>query len=310
MNPKNSIWMFPGTDALEDPALRAQAWTLPEVRARISEAEMILADSAEKAQLDLPSFMMGPNQQSKRWLHQLAVATVPVQVGLFERQLKASGAPGLLIGCSLGDVARSVCAGAISFESGVVSVYNFVRHTTELQGGAVIHVRSENDFSPAFFESVKAHGLELSVSQTPRHCLIAGPAVMLDLWARTQTEALGVKVRPMYPFPIHTQWMSPVLDKIFRNIIRACDGSQWKIPMFSTIHCKPIVSQVDLFRDTMDNIVSAVRWSESITQLVRSGYDHFVNIGPAPTLIGFIRNSKVPASVRAHDAFAKALPLA
>jgi malonyl CoA-acyl carrier protein transacylase len=155
---------------------------------------------------------------------------------------------------------------------------------------------------------VQDYQLELSVSQTPRHCLIAGPSTELERWAKSESSRFSARVRPMYPFPIHTSWMNPVLDKIFHNIIEACADPKWKIPMFSTIHCRPIVSRADLLRDTMDNIVSAVRWAESVQSLAKAGYDRFINIGPAATLVSFIQNSPIANEVQTEDSFAPFLP--
>jgi malonyl CoA-acyl carrier protein transacylase len=304
-----TVWMFPGADAIEDANTRSKAWAIEQVQVRVHEANAMIAGAG--ASLDLPGFMVSQNNRSSRWFQQLVVATVATQVGFFEyfTQSGVAGieAPGLLIGCSLGDIARSVCAGAISFEAAVHSSFDFARHMTELKSGASFHVSSKEPFTPEFQESLLQCGVQLSVSQTRKHCLIAGPTVGLERWAEQAVAQFGFRIRPMYPYPLHSPSMNPVLSLIEHHIDPEKIKGDWKIPMFSTVHCKPVLTQDDLMRDLADNIVKTVRWHETFEALVGLGYRHFVNLGPSPTLFRFGQYSSAAPLLQLEDAFADAL---
>lgn len=106
--------MFSGIDCLDKVEHRLQVLKMPEVLDRLDEAQFYLDDI--ESSVSLIDYLSAPDEIFNSSLAIKALIGAATHVGLYERLMKFHAPPDYLVGCSLGDIARIVCAGGLSFE--------------------------------------------------------------------------------------------------------------------------------------------------------------------------------------------------
>jgi acyl transferase domain-containing protein len=301
---KKSVLLFPGTDALEDPRLRVLCLQIPEVRYKLRVAQEILNQSGYKI-LNLLDFMRGPNNSSPKYLMALSSATVAVQVALFDKYLKEHKAPDMLLGCSMGDAAKSISLGAVDFATGLINMTNYISEILKVSGGAVLKLKLKATETIRTGRYVLPEGLYWSVLQTPRHALVGGDLPRLFAWAKSLDPIQG-EAQMMYPFPLHTPLMEQVAKK-FDSVIENSVIKNLNYLSLSTVTLKNITTKNELIDDLKSNVTKPVRWWEATQELVKLGYSEFVNLGPSPTLLKFNKYIFESGSIVERDYFLEAL---
>lgn len=284
------VVLLPGIDSIQDKADRERIYRLPEVQRAIDRAQKVLDDNG--AELDLTSVMIGPSELSLAWMSGLVVCTSAAQVGLFEHYKECGGRTDLLMGVSLGDVARAHCAGVVGFEAMVQGIWEFSELVQPKLGiGGTLQVRSRG---PLQIEQLglEAHNLTPCVYQRDDSLLITGSVEQLGAWRAEHGDNEHFSIRDPYPIPIplHSPLLDDVAEVLGPRIAEQARFEACRIEMYSTLLERPIASKEDLIADATMNINSPVRFAQSAKRLVSERKDaiRFVNLGPAPTLAWFL----------------------
>jgi hypothetical protein len=118
MATKNAV-VFSGRNGLDFMDLRSGVLRIPDVTARLREAQKILdapVDGVELPKVDLLNLLNSEDELFFRNIKLKSLVASIVQVGLFDRFLKTQRRPDYFVGNSNGDSAMLVCAGRMSFE--------------------------------------------------------------------------------------------------------------------------------------------------------------------------------------------------
>ena len=112
----------------------------------------------------------------------------------------------------------------------------------------------------------------------------------------------------MYPFPLHTELMSPVAEKLRPFVIKACDIECMHTSMFSTVYGKVLTDNRDIINDCSLNISAALDFPKAIGNVIDYYGDvRFVNIGPSNSLVRFLENMNLPKNIMITDWFERTL---
>ena len=106
--------VFNGLNSLDFQAVRANVVRIPEVAARLSEAQK-LWDKFSPEEFGFYNFLCSDDDSFLKNIHFKSLAAAIVQVGLYDRYTKPFRRPEYLIGCSNCDSALHVAVGQKSF---------------------------------------------------------------------------------------------------------------------------------------------------------------------------------------------------
>lgn len=296
-----TAYIFSGIDGLDLREDRLKILAIPAVRQRINQAQNIL--DREGAAFDLIEFITSPDENYKAVLTLQALAVSVVQIGLFDHFVTSAGRPDYLMGCSLGDVARTYCAGAVEFDVVVLGCWKYHLVARNLRGAAY-HVKSlVGTATSHMIDEILQHDLYLAVHQTPKHFIVSGEISKLEEWRKKELTGDRYQVRPLYDKPLHSPLMNPVTEHIRELYAHTLKPShQWKYQMISSTEPRVIQNHEDLLTDMVENFNSTVYWMQALKFAADDlGIKKFVNVGPAQTLILFAQRTPLKSEVEFVD---------
>ncbi|MEM7037922.1 MAG: hypothetical protein AAF570_13145, partial [Bacteroidota bacterium] len=167
--------MFPGVDALEDPKYREAVWQVKSMRAAILKTEQLIR-SIGVTSYDLEGFMKGAKMEMIDYFSNMIVCSFATQVAIFEAYEKQGLPCDYLMGISLGDIARNICAKIGSYEVGVTALLKFVHLVRSAEKLGVTYFMKLPEPYAQLKDALQfeAYAINISVKQNPRFFLLAG----------------------------------------------------------------------------------------------------------------------------------------
>lgn len=233
-------------------------------------------------------------------------ALLAADVAVFESWRALGGPlPSLLAGHSLGEYAALVCADAIHFEDAVQLVANRGRYMQaavvagEGAMGAIIGLDEQqvqslcveasqgNIVSPANFNSVGQTVVAGQVDAVNRAIVLA--------------KERGAKIAKLIPVsvPSHCALMDPAAKRLAEDLAK----TDIKSPRIPVVHNVDVAFHDDpqAIRSALVNqLVSPVRWVETIQLMLEQGIVNLVECGPGKVLAGLVKRiSKEPTTLAA-----------
>jgi len=280
------ILLIPGSDSIEIDSLRFVCGQIPEVIEELQYAQDLLQHAG--VNVDLFAFIRNPKVPSAKWFHELTLATIPVHVGLYKVFKKHFGQPDVILSCSLGDVSRNICIGATSYEESLLGMHDFAEVFTKMKSGLSIHATFPAGYHAQHVDALSKYDLAVSIYQTPLHLLIGGSIENAQKWAQSEVGIDNVKLKALYPYPLHTILMTECYERIHERITSTQIESWPHVQIYSAVEKMYLSEPHQLRAELKKNIVSAVHWSESLIALQGDLKDaHFFNLGPTPSLTYF-----------------------
>ncbi len=295
-----TAFIFAGADALDTLEHRIAAAKNPRVLIRLTEASALWRELTGDAQ-SLHEFLVSPDQAFHGHFTKKAICCTSVQVALYDCALALGALPSFLIGCSLGDTARTVCSGACNFREAILGIAHFGIRGESIRGGAILQLKFALPPDPAELATLRQRGLSLAVHQTPTLLLVAGPEeATRALLAECKTNP-KLKARYLYDKPLHSPWMEPAAHRVaLQN--RVSETTRWNVPMISTTLQRCIDTVQDLHDDLAQNMTGTVYWYQSVQEAVRRfEIRQIVNIGPSRTLLAFLERTPLALPVELID---------
>jgi amino acid adenylation domain-containing protein len=191
--------------------------------------------------------------------------------------------PSKVVGHSVGEVAAAYVAGAYTMEDAVTIIYHRSR-LQDMTGGkgrmvAVGLSQSEARKAVAGIEDK----VQVAVINSPGMVTLAGDTEPLEALVATLEEA-GKFVRWLrIDYAFHTHQMEPIKDELLRTL-SGIKPQATTIPYISTVTggiCEG--SKLDALY-WWQNVRESVLFAPAIANLIRSGEDSFLEVGPHPAL--------------------------
>ncbi|TGD73531.1 acyltransferase domain-containing protein [Mangrovimicrobium sediminis] len=225
----------------------------------------------------------------------VAAITCAYQCGIAHHLMSAGMQPDVMVGCSLGDLARNVCTGALPFAEVVRlcrhfddNAVNFPHHlgqtcSVRAPAGRVIDRDFERD--------CELMGLAISV-MSRRHAIISGTELALRVVEDACRRRGWACEGPHVPFPVHSPLIEPTLNDLALDQW-ASSGRDPDRPVYSAVQLRFLNTCEDLLADMRHCYTRPVRWTQAMTQLQREhGVERFINIGPCQSLALLSRDSQ------------------
>jgi len=215
-------------------------------------------------------------------------------VGWIAFQLLKERAPSLKVeataGLSLGEFTALAAAGALSFEDGLKIVRQrgrFMQEACEAAPGGMAAIIGLEE--AATRQVCSQAGVELANLNCPGQIVISGAA---DRLAKACDLAKASGAKKAIPLPVAGAYHSRLMATAQPKLAKALSSVSINSPAFeviSNVTARPHGAPAGIHQKLIEQVVSPVRWEDSIRFLLAQGFTRFIELGPGTALSGFTR---------------------
>ena len=197
-------------------------------------------------------------------------------------------------GLSLGEYSALVCSGVFNFKDAVKLIKKrgrFMQQAVPVGIGAMAAILGLEieKINEACTVASKIGIVEGANFNCPGQVVIAGEIKAVER-AMEICKELGAKKAMLLPLsaPFHTSMLSPAGEKLEEEL-KDIELMEMGIPVLTNVTGEYIkdISQVKAILKTQ--LQSPVMWEKTIRNMIKSGVDTFVEIGPGKTLCSFVK---------------------
>ena len=214
------------------------------------------------------------------------------------RQMEVDGGrrPDFLLGHSLGEFNALMAAGCFSFEDGLRLVRRRGELFAEAGDGAMAAVIGKpHSIVREFLNEHGFDAVDVAAINTPSQIVVAGESSLIKTAVERFT-ASGIRaVQLNTSGAFHSRLMEPAAER-FREELARITLKDLQIPVISNVTARPH-TMINLADRLVSQIVSPVRWCESVQALLAAGVETFAEVGHGQTLgnmVQQIRNETRP----------------
>lgn len=246
----------------------------------------------------------GPEEELKKTdITQPAIFTMSVLIYEIVKE-KFSNKTSFCAGHSLGEYSALYAAGAFSFETGL----SLVMRRGELmqiasdknKGGMAAIIGLTIDKINEICEKVKEEGyLTVANINSPNQIVVSGEMVAIDKAEKIAGE-YGAKryIKLNVAGAFHSSLMQYAAD-ILKNEINNYEINNLIIPVVANYSAKEVRTKEEIKDSLIKQIVSPVRWVETIEYMKSKNVSAFIEIGPGTVLSGLIK--KVDKNLKIYN---------
>ncbi len=206
-------------------------------------------------------------------------------------------------GLSLGEYTALVFAGAMSFEDGLRVVQQRGQAMQDAAdatpSGMVSILLLDVDAVKAIRDEAAAEGtIELANYLCPGNIVLSGSKAACVKAAELAEKAGGRPIPLSVAGAFHTSIMRPADERLAAALANVSLQSP-RIPVVSNVDAAAHADPEEIKQILVQQVLSPVRWEDSIRNLLAAGVDQFYEIGPGKVLTGLLKriNRKTPCTV-------------
>jgi len=214
----------------------------------------------------------------------------------------AQNKPEMTAGHSLGEFSALVAAGALEFEDSLrlVSIRaNAMQKACEQNPSTMAAVLALPDEKvEEICASIDGETVVAANYNCPGQLVISGSNAGIEKACELMKEA-GAK-RALI-LPVGGAFHSPLMEPAREELAAAIEETNIKAPhcpIYQNVSAQAENDPAQIKKNLVAQLTGAVRWSQSVQQMVADGADHFTESGPGKVLCGLIR--KISPDVETH----------
>jgi len=209
--------------------------------------------------------------------------------------------PDMVAGHSLGEFSALVAAKALSFEDGLKLVSaraQAMQKACEMQPGTMAAVLGLSDEKVETVLQTVSGVVVAANYNCPGQLVISGSVDAVDTACEKMKEA-GAKRALRLPVggAFHSPLMEPARVEL-EAAIRATTFHTPVCPVYQNVDAKPHTEAEEIKANSIAQLTGAVRWTQSVEQMITDGADYFKELGPGAVLQGLVK--KINADVIAE----------
>jgi [acyl-carrier-protein] S-malonyltransferase len=252
----------------------------------------LVADASEVAGRDLAHLLLEADADELRLPRNTQLATFLLSMVILDAVERTGLEPSMAAGHSLGEYTALTATGSLSFEDGVRIVAErgeAMQLAADANPGTMIALLGiEDDAADAACRRADGDAWVANYN-APGQIVIAGESEALQR-AATIAKELGAK-RAM-PLPVggafHTPFMAPARDRL-RKAIADAALFDLDIPVVANIDARPHTEAAEWSSLLSAQLVSPVRWRQSVRWMADQGVHTFLELGPGGVLTGMAK---------------------
>jgi [acyl-carrier-protein] S-malonyltransferase len=197
-------------------------------------------------------------------------------------------------GLSLGEYTALVFAGALSFQDGL----NVVKARGEAMQAAAVATPSGMvaligvdvaDVEVLVAEARSAGTLEIANLLCPGNTVVSGCFAAVDRVEQLCLEKGGIRAQRLaVAGAFHTNIMKPADEKLAAALSQASITAP-RIPVWSNVDAKPHTDPAEIRELLVKQVLSPVRWEQTMRGMLTAGMERFYEIGPGRVLAGLMK---------------------
>ncbi|MBI5021610.1 MAG: ACP S-malonyltransferase [Ignavibacteriales bacterium] len=212
----------------------------------------------------------------------------------------------MVAGHSLGEYSALVAAGSLSFEDGL----RLVRLRGELMQKAGIENKGTMaaivGLEPDTVANICTHASVAGIVQcanfnSPGQIVISGSIGGVQKAVELSKEN-GAKMAK--ELVVSGAFHSPLMQSAREGLMAALQETNIEdaqIPVYTNVTAQPVRSSVEIRKMLGEQLTSAVRWQESISNMIKDGAEKFIEIGPGKVLQGLVKRIAPNIDVKGVD---------
>ncbi len=298
-------FVFPGQGSQVVGMARALAEAFPAARDAMAEADEVLRFHLSRLCFEGPAEKLTDTINAQPAILAASAAALRAIQTAFPHLSK----PAAVAGHSLGEYTALVAAGSLSYPDALRLVRERGRLMKEAgqkrPGGmaAVIGLDEQQLTEICQQASQEANGIvQVANINSPGQIVISGDHAALER-AIALAQAKGARrvVRLAVSIAAHSPLMAPAAEAL-RRVVHLVEIKPAVPQLIANVTAAPISAVEALRHELVSQLTGPVRWVESVQNMIRSGIDTFIEVGPGTVLSGLIR--RIDRNVRTlsvHD---------
>lgn len=214
--------------------------------------------------------------------------------------------PDMMAGHSLGEFSAMVASKAISLDTGIrlvklrAEAMQRACDATEGTMAAVLKLTDEQ------VEEVcsKIDGVGPANYNSPGQLVISGKREAVQEAAEELKKIGGRAVVLRVAGAFHSDLMKPAYDEL-AEAIDAAEFSEPFCPVYQNATAEATRDPEKIRKNLREHIISPVRWTETIENMIDAGANHFQEIGPGKILQGLVKKINPEVEVESLDTIPK-----
>ena len=295
-----TAFLFPGQGAQAVGMAGALCESLPAAGALFRRASEILGYDLLGACVNGPAERLNATDVSQPAIFVASLAAL--------EQLKAAEPAAIrdvvaTAGLSLGEYTALAFAGALSFEDGVRIVQARGRAMQDAAEATPSGMTSVLGLEVPEVEGLvsEARGsdtLEVANLLCPGNTVVSGTLPALERFEQLCVQKGGIRtVRLAVAGAFHTNLMKPADEKLTAALANVTLKAP-TVPVWSNVDARPHTSPDEIRGLLVKQVLSPVKWEETLRGLFADGVERFYEIGPGRVLAGLIKRVQRKADIR------------
>lgn len=267
---------------------------------RFETARQVFDDASKWLGLDMKALCFEEND--KLDLTEYTQAALVTTCLAMEKVVEEQGLhPDVTAGLSLGEYCAIEAAGGMRLKDAIVTVRKrgiLMEQAVPAGQGSMAAVLG---LDAAAIEAVTGtiEGVSIANYNCPGQIVITGGKEAVEEAAEKLKEAGAKRVLPLnVSGPFHSAMLEDA-GKELAEVLRSVELSELKIPYVTNVTAEYVEDSAQIRDLLAKQISSSVRWQQSVENMIASGVDTFVEIGPGKTLAGFMR--KINRNVKVYN---------
>lgn len=257
-------------------------------------AEAVTALPIRKLCFDGPQDVLDRTDHAQPCIFTVSAATLAVMDSILTPEQKQDIAPAVMAGLSLGEYTALYAAQAVDLETALELVTKrgrAMQDAAEQQPSSMLCVLGVDENQAAELCQAAANGQPLTCANfnCPGQVVLSG-GVEACLRAAELAEQFGASgtVPLNVAGAFHSDYMAPAAEKL-SEALQDVSFADPSVPVVSNVDGKPHTAVDQIGDKLLAQLVSPVRWRQSMEALIADGVERFFEIGPGRVLAGLMR---------------------
>jgi [acyl-carrier-protein] S-malonyltransferase len=283
-------FLFPGQGAQHVGMGRSIAEKLPAARQLYEQADEILGFPLSRLCFEGPAAELDTTAVSQPAIFVTSLAALEL---LRADNPQAANSCALAAGLSLGEYTALVFAGALSFADGLRVVQRRGEAMQQASNATPSGMVSVLLLDREKVESIRdraaeAGHIEIANYLCPGNLALSGEKAACEMAAELAAAEGGKAVPLAVAGAFHTKLMTPA-DVRLAEALASVAINRPRIPVISNVDAQPHDEPEAIRQNLVRQVVSPVRWEDSIRSMLAQGVSEFFEIGPGRVLRGLLK---------------------
>jgi len=291
-------YLFPGQGSQKVGMGKDHYSSDPQFKSYVDKADQILGYSLSSLMFEGPGEELTQTQHTQPaiFVHSYALYRV-----LDEK-------PDMVAGHSLGEFTALAAADVLHFEDALKLVSKrgeLMQNAGEVNPGTMAAIIGMDDeiVDQICVEASKEAGKPVVPANynSPGQLVISGAVEAVEKAVELAKEK-GCRLAKMLPVSgaFHSPLMKHAFDE-FSNALNEVEFNDPQFPVYSNVTGKPVINRNALKENVLNQLVSPVKWTQTLKNMQANKADTFVEVGPGKVLQGLVKRTLENISIEGHE---------